>query len=555
MAQALTLCAKQAVRGVVYLWGLDAQLTAGHSSAQLQAQTQQVLGGALALVQGLERIEDKPALWWGSMGAQVVGSEASDVQVVQGMLWGFGRTVAAEAPELKSRLVDLDPGTENRGAARGAGARLCDADSPEGQLAYRQGSFYGLRLVRRGQSSRTKRLQRPQGEAYRLQIEEKGVLSNLELQAGPPLAPGPGQVAVQVRATGLNFRDVMNALGTYPGDAGDLGGDFAGQVVAVGQGVTEVAVGDEVLGIGAGAFSSPVVTDARLVVRKPAQLSFEQAASIPTVFATVHYGLNYLARLQAGERVLIHAAAGGVGLAAVQLAQRVGAEVIGSCGSEKKRRLLQRHGVEQLVNSRSLEFAEQVQQLTGGEGVAVVLNSLAGGFIDKSFEVLQRQGGRFVEIGKTGIWSEEQAQQAVAGVGYHVLALDELCDSDPELVGQLLSEVVGMFEAGQLRPLPVQRFELEATVEAFRTMQQGRHVGKVVVSHPVSEPFGAEGSYLITGGLGALGLQVAEDLVAGGARQVALMSRVWSAQQRGSKEALAQLRGARGSRCWWCRGM
>ena len=249
-------------------------------------------------------------------------------------------------------------------------------------------------------------------------------------------------------------------------------------------------------------------------------------------FLTAYYGLHRLAGLRAGERVLIHAAAGGVGLAAVQLAQRLGAEVFATAGSAAKREMLRSKGVRHAMNSRSLSFADEVLEATHGEGVHVVLNALAGDFIPASLRVLA-SGGRFLELGKRGIWSPESVAKVRPDVGYYVYDLGAEALADHGLLRPMLDEILSWLAEGTLSPLPVTVFPLNGVREAMRFMAQARHVGKIVLrvatgAGPAAsqEPrFAAAGTYWITGGLGALGRETARWLVQRGARHLVLSGR------------------------------
>ncbi|CAN0443253.1 unnamed protein product, partial [Phaeothamnion confervicola] len=242
--------------------------------------------------------------------------------------------------------------------------------------------------------------------AYRLAPATRGALDQLGLQPLERRLPGPGEVEIAVEATGLNFKDVLNVLGMYPGDPGPLGGECAGRVSAVGPGVTHLRVGDEVLGVAGGSFASHVVARAAFVQPRPAGLSAEEGASFPIAFLTAEFCLGHLAGMKAGDRVLIHAAAGGVGMAAVRLAQRVGAEVFATAGSEWKRELLRSMGVAHVMDSRNSDFADETLALTQDRGVDIVLNALSGELIEASFKALAL-GGCFIEIGKRDIKSPE----------------------------------------------------------------------------------------------------------------------------------------------------
>jgi NADPH:quinone reductase-like Zn-dependent oxidoreductase/acyl carrier protein len=300
-----------------------------------------------------------------------------------------------------------------------------------------------------------------------------------------------------------------------------------------------------VVGLAYGGLSSYVTTAAQLVTRVPRGLSVEEGATIPMVFLTAHYGLNHLARMKRGERVLIHAAAGGVGMAAVQLAQRAGAEIFATAGSPKKRAVLRAMGVPHVMDSRSLAFAEEVMEQTRGEGIDIVLNALTDDFIPKSLALLRR-GGRFLEIGKRGIWDHEQVRRVKPEIEYHMIYLGEVVEQQPALIQEMLRELREAFEAGNLAPLPRAVFSLRDAASAFRYMAQAKHVGKVVLRQDMDRSrISPDATYLVTGGLGSLGLAVAQWLVAEGAQHLVLVGR--HGPRAAAQTVLAELaqRGAR----------
>ena len=302
---------------------------------------------------------------------------------------------------------------------------------------------------------------------FRLQLSEYGSPEHLRFVPLTRRTPGPREVEVEIKAAALNFRDVLIALGMLkdyyasalkierPEDI-RLGFDCAGVIAAVGEDVTDFKVGDEVMSSAVGGSASYLTLPRTDVVRKPAALSFEAAAALPTVFFTAHYGLLRRAGLKAGERILIHAASGGVGQAAVQLAQAVGAEIYATA-SPAKWAFLKSQGIEHVMNSRTLDFADDIMRLTGGEGVDVVLNSLTGEALQKSFDVL-KPGGRFVEIGKLGILTAEQAAARRPDVTYFSFDVDEEITKDDTLVHSVLGEVRDWFDAGRLHPLTANNF-------------------------------------------------------------------------------------------------
>ncbi|WP_189136072.1 polyketide synthase dehydratase domain-containing protein, partial [Wenjunlia tyrosinilytica] len=310
-------------------------------------------------------------------GAVAVDHAAPDP--VSAAVWGLVRAARSEHPT-RFALVDVVGAAPTREALSAA------LSSGEPELAVRASVAYVPRLSR--MTSRRPALSLPpDAAAWRLDIVENGTLEGLGLTACPDVTAelGAGQVRVSVRAAGVNFRDVLNTLGMYPGDASDFGLEGAGVVAEVGPGVSGVAVGDRVMGLIPGAFGPVAVADARTVVRIPAGWSFAQAASVPIVFLTAYYALTELGGVQAGESVLVHAAAGGVGMAAVQLARHLGAEVFGTA-SVGKWPTLHASGLDSahVASSRDLGFERAFLAATGGRGVDVVLDSLAGEFVDAS---------------------------------------------------------------------------------------------------------------------------------------------------------------------------
>ncbi|MGC3998939.1 MAG: SDR family NAD(P)-dependent oxidoreductase [Anaeromyxobacter sp.] len=520
---------------VVDLLPLDVA-PAGPLATPEDEERQQALavGALLHLAQGLPPAGAGP-LWVVTRGAQVVTGEepAAALRPRAAGAWGLASVVAVEEPGLRVRRVELDP-AEPAGGCAGLLEVLLEAGGGAPAQALRGGARWAPRLERRPARALAE-LDRP----LHLELERSGTLEGLALRARPRQALRADEVRVRVSAAGLNFRDVLLALGMYPGEGVPLGAECAGVVEACGAAVTGLAPGARVFGFAPAALATEVVVPAAFLAQVPPGLRDEDAAALPVAFLTAWYGLHRLAGLRAGERVLIHAAAGGVGLAAVQLAQRCGAEVIATAGAPEKRALLASMGVRCVLDSRSLSFAEGVRLATGGEGVDVVLNSLAGDFIAASLGVL-RTGGRFLELGKRGILSPAEAARLRPDVRYHAYDLGSEALADRGLLGPMMDELVAALGAGQLGPLPVTVFPLEAAGEAFRYMAQARHVGKIVLRPPPSAPrISGDATYLVTGGLGGLGLETARWLVRSGARALALTAR--RAPDQAAAAALAEL--------------
>ncbi|MGV0601684.1 type I polyketide synthase, partial [Mycolicibacterium pulveris] len=331
------------------------------------------------------------------------------------------------------------------------------------------------------------------------------------------------QVQIRVEAAGLNFRDVLNVLGLYPGDPGRIGGDLAGIVTEVGADVTGFEVGQRVFGFMQGGFASRVNIPAQFLSPLPDGVSAVGAATIPAGALTTRLAFDW-AKIGPGDRVLIHAASGGVGLAAIQLARQAGATVFATA-STYKRATLREMGVDYVYDSRSTAFADQILADTDGAGVDVVLNSLTNeGFIEATVRATAR-GGRFVEIAKRDIWTPEQMAEVRPDIAYEIVALDATIEQEPERVGSLLAELAESMGRGELLPLPAEVYPLTEAKIAFRRMQQARHIGKIVLQMPKPLQPRADRSYLITGGVGALGLHTAAHLAQLGAGHIVLTSR------------------------------
>ena len=525
-------------RGVVHLGSLDTIGEAELTSAEIEAAQAFSTESILSLSQALTKIGSPGQLFVVTCGAQPVDVSARGLSMAQTTVCGLARVITSEHPSLRCRMIDLSL----EGNASEAGLLLAEllCDEQEQEVAFRNGARYVQRFATASMRDRTGSVALDvRNHPCRIEAPKPGVLDHLVLRAIERRIPGAGEVEIEVVAAGLNFRDVMKALGIYPtveGDAGLLGDECSGKIVAVGAGVIGFAVGDEVCAIARGAFASHVITAAAFVMPKPAHFLMEEAATVLVTFLTAHYALHHLGRMRAGERVLIHAAAGGVGLAAVQLALAAGAEVFATAGNPEKRALLRKLGVRHVMNSRTLSFAEEIMDETAGRGVDIVLNSLAGDAIGKSLSVLAPYG-RFLEIGKRDIYENTRIGLRPFRNNLSYFAIDLGGALKTEMIGEFLRDLRRQFESGRLHPLPYRTYSLGNFKSAFHSMAQGKHVGKVVLAwrgakvrlRPASPARSlrvrADATYLITGGLGGFGLATAQWLVASGARHVVLTSR------------------------------
>ena len=504
--------------GVVHLGALD-----GHgedaTTAEIAKDTRRVVASALALSQGLLDAAARPekGIWFFTRGAQVLERERGG-QLLGATLWGFGKALARELPDLQPRMIDLDPsGSE---PPPDLANELLWPD-PENHIAHRFGSRQVARLVRMEDGAQ--RLTLPDDSAWVLAPDPGGVF---ERPCVAPLAERPlepHEVRVAVEASGLNFWDVFRSLGFI--EEGNLGREMCGHIVDLGSEVSTVSVGDHVVGLGFGAFAAQMVTHKELVAPAPLGVSVTDLATVPSAFVSAALSYEY-SGLEAGERVLIHAGAGGVGLAAIQLAQAAGAEVFATA-SEPKQGYLRSLGVSHVFDSRTTEFGQAILEATGGAGVDIVLNSLTGeGFIEASLSCLAH-GGRFVELARRDILSEDEMASVRPDVGYAILELDVLKKTEPAWVGRVLRDIMERLSAGQLEPLIHSRWPLAEAGAALRFMRSARHLGKIVVTTPplAGGRLRPERTYLVTGGLGGIGCAVAGWLADRGAATIVLNGR------------------------------
>jgi NADPH:quinone reductase-like Zn-dependent oxidoreductase/NAD(P)-dependent dehydrogenase (short-subunit alcohol dehydrogenase family)/acyl carrier protein len=464
-------------------------------------------------------------------------------------LQGFARSVLNEAAAGRLRLLDAvlsEPANLflQETLVQALVQECTDPSMDEEVVLTETGGRYVSRTQVETDTRKQNTLNHP--ELYcALEFAQPGQLRNLRWVAAERPALESDAIEVAVDATGLNFRDVMYTLGLLSDEAIEqgfagptLGLEFAGRVARVGEAVTHLSVGDRVVGFGPSCFANYVVTAAAAATRIPRALSNKSAATIPSTFLTSYYALHHLAKLSKGERVLIHGAAGGVGLAAIQIARWCGAEVFATAGSEEKRNYLRMLGVPHVLDSRTLDYADDIMRLTDGAGVDVVLNSLSGEAITRNLSVL-KPFGRFLELGKRDFYENTRIglRPFRQNISYFGIDADQLLKHRPALTQQLFSEVMDLFEDGTLSALPYTRFEAHEIVDAFRFMQQSKQIGKVVVTYvmgiecqntppkPKSLTLSADGTYVVTGGRRGFGLRTARWLVEKGARQVLLLGR------------------------------
>lgn len=517
----------------------------------------QVVTDFLTSVQGLSDTGNSARLWVLTCGGALL-SDASNKGIYhppQAALCGAARVVMNEYPGLNCTLIDIQQSFENVELAADIERELLWPDGTS-EILLMDGARYrpSIETLVVDPISPATHEQR-----FRLDFLVPGQLRNLRWLPEQKRPLAHHEVEIKTHATGLNFRDVMYLMGLLPDEAvekgfagASLGLEFAGIVNRIGDAVRDFIPGDAVMGFGSSCFASHVITRDDAITLMPEEWTFEAAATVPTVFFTVYYALRQLADLQPGERVLIHGAAGGVGIAAIQLARYFGAEVFATAGSAEKRDFVHLLGADHVFDSRNLDFADQILAQTGGKGVDVVLNSLAGEAIRRNLRIL-KPFGRFLELGKRDFFENTPVglRPFKDNISYFGIDADQLLTGRPQLAARLFREVIALFREGVLTPLPYRVYPAERAVEAFRCMQQARHIGKVVIAsgYPDIEKsiipavpleFPKDSTWLVTGGLVGFGLESARWLAKRGVGTLLLLGRR-GAETPGVEEVILEL--------------
>lgn len=532
--------AAAAPREIVLLWPLD-----GTSESDLPPQ--QAMGLSQLLLEFINAVSDVCGdqmsdrehgvrVWLVTRGGQPAAADAAQTGLAQAALWGVMRTLAVELPHWAIKVIDLDPlTTVDKAAAALWDELMAMPRDEEREVAFRN----GRRLVRRlmPHENREVTLNADPNETSVLTVTSRGTLEGLRWMRRPRRHPGRGEIEIDVQASGLNFRDVLNTLGVYPG-APPLGAECAGVVTRIGEPCGELKIGDRVLAVAPDSICSVITVPFQSAVKIPDGLSFEQAATLPIAFLTASLALEDRGDIGCGERVLIHSAAGGVGLAAIQLAHDAGAEVFATA-SLSKHETLRDLGIEHVFDSRRMGFADQILEATNGVGVHLVLNSLPEIFLPENLRVLA-PSGRYLDLAKSDRDTLRRVRKIRPDVVYDQIDVACWLQSHAELLRPKLERILRRCHKGRLHALPHQCFRRTEAERAFRLMQSGTSIGKIVITAdglPTSEAairqrpesslplFRRDACYLITGGLGGLGLLTAGWMAEHGAGQIALMAR------------------------------
>jgi acyl transferase domain-containing protein/NADPH:quinone reductase-like Zn-dependent oxidoreductase/acyl carrier protein len=477
---------------------------------------------------------ESPSLWNITNGVQPVENVRKPA-MEKSPVWGLNRVLISEHPGIMARMLDLSPAPDD-----------CEIDFLCEQLLHEDNED---EIVIRGGRRYVHRLKRKDYPGFHEVTDIPFVVIKSPAKSPEGLhffettrrKPGRGEVEIKIAAAGVNFKDVALLTGLLDdsvladkGALPPLGLECTGTIVAVGEGGKRFRIGDEVMGLGVNCFANYVTLDERVLARKPEKINFEDAATIPLAFLSAYYALNRSAKIQKGERVLIHTAAGGVGLAAVQVALAAGAEVLVTAGTPEKRDFLKSMGINYVGDSRTLNFAEEVMSFTNGEGVDVILNTLAENTLEKNMAVLKPVTGRFIDL--SNIYRRSVRIYSLdKGIAYHTFDMDSMIKRYPLMAGDMLGEIAAGFAKDIYHPVPYTVFPVSELSSALGSMRKGLHTGKIIVSMtepgvvPISTgrtvPVDSEGTYLLTGGMGGFGLAVAQWLADCGARNLVLVGR------------------------------
>ncbi|PWQ95010.1 type I polyketide synthase [Leucothrix arctica] len=489
----------------------------------------------------LESLEDIPQLVIVTSGAATAISVKAEpmFEPKSSTMWGFGRVIMNEYPDLRCRLIDTGRHVLSEPELNFAQEVLNDDGNDEVML-----SAKGRHVLRMQQTDFSEAHTKESTLPASLDFKVPGSFKNLYWRAQSESRLGEDQIEIRPIASGLNFRDIMYAMGLLSDEAVEngfagptLGMETAGIVTKIGASVTEFAIGDEVLGFAPACFSNRVITGTTATAHKPKDWSFEEAATVPTTFFTVYYAFVHLAQLQEGEKVLIHGASGGVGIAAVQLALHLGAEVFAAAGTPEKRAFVKNIGAHHVLDSRSLSFENDIFEITEGEGIDVVLNSVYGEAVNRNLSIL-KPFGRFLELGKRDFYENSRIglRPFRNNITYFGIDADQLLTEKASLAKRLFKDLMVLFEEKEIHPLPHRVFDANRIQDAFSYMQQSRQIGKVILRLPESLPvetrlttqtlaLDESATYIVTGGLSGFGLTTAQWLASKGAKHLTLLGR------------------------------
>ncbi|UNI16448.1 Type I Iterative PKS [Purpureocillium takamizusanense] len=500
-----------------------------------------------ALVAQLQSLDLDSKIIWATRSAQVACTDPRTA-----MSLGLTRTARSEL-STKLFTVEIDDKTDRLVAARCLADILLrrhspqlDVESmdPDWEYAIIDGQVLVPRMHWQTMGDAFEQIddESSQPTAKQLTVKTPGLLHTMGWSESERVPLKEGQVTVQTRAIGLNFRDVLIALGILDNSTREIGLEGSGMVTEVGPGVDKLRPGDRVIYMSSGCFTTHITLSQTLCVKLDDGLTFEQGAALPCVYATAAMALVDKANLQPGQTILIHSACGGVGLAAIQIAQMLGAEVFCTVGNEDKvRYLMDNHHIRRnrIFNSRDTSFLRDVMAVTSNKGVDVVLNSLSGELLHASWRCVA-EFGTMIEIGKRDFRRRAKLSMEAFEANRTFVGLDlwQVSQVRPEQVARLLERCIKWMQEGLIKPGVIAKvWDAQQVQDAFRFMQGGRHIGKIIVRMPVESSvlestkerplphLRPDRSYLLVGGLGGLGRSIATWMVENGARHLVFLSR------------------------------
>jgi len=477
-------------------------------------------------------------------GSQVVNSEDQILSPELSTIHGLGRLIGNELPEFQVGLIDFDGDIEPITFSSWTLAlQKIYTSKSFAEVAIRNGRLYKKTMVASEENEGNKTVEEVlfKDQPLKLAVGQYTNLDELNFENTERIAPKEEEIEILIENTSINFKDYLKVSGKISSEALEdtyceekVGLDCCGIVTRIGQGVTKFKVGDKVVAFAAGTFQTYTTTSIYLVAKCPDQLKAGES-NILTTYSTVIYGLEEKANLKKGQKVLIHNATGGVGLAAVNYAQMIGAEIFATAGTEEKRAFLTNMGIEHVYSSRNLDFSKKISEVTNKKGVDVVLSALPGEMLYQSLALIAPYG-TYLEIGKKDIIDNAPLPMMFfnKNLAYISIDLDRMLLERKDKIEEILNKVCDYVRSEQLTSLPIKIFKPKNITEAFKLVDQSKHIGKVIIDFKDQyveveaqndKVVKEDKTYLITGGTRGLGLEIAKWLVDKGAKHLALVSR------------------------------
>ncbi len=434
------------------------------------------------------------------------------------VLRGFQKIARLEYPNLIYKIIDVTD-LSNPGLSMVMQEISSTDDSVF--VALRDGKRYIPKLVKYHREPEEKEVS-IRNES--LCQKDKGIIESLVYEEVSRVEIGDWDVEINIAFAGMNFHDVIHALDLMESPTKYFGLDCSGVVTRVGNKVNDIHVGDYVTAFAPGCIGDYVVTNQRFVMKKPDHMNLLEAATIPSAYLTA-YAILQKMRLKEGSKILVHAASGGLGMAFIQLAKQMKLEVFATA-SKPKQYILKQMGIKYIFDSRTLDYAEKILNITDNNGVDAVINSFTGDYVMKNFEVLSKDGF-FVELGERLRLDEMQAAGIRSDVKYIDFSLFHMIYNNPNDIRQMFSELYQMFQSEKIKALPYLVYSRDKVKDAFRLMQKGKHISKILIqmNGKWKGEAKAKGTIVITGGAGGIGFEIIKNLIEKGEYYIAVIGR------------------------------